>query len=298
MKNFVERETYCEMTFSNFGPYWHLYTPGKDTPLTFATPSDLAFVMNVIALVASGMKVRIIAFEVMGNHLHFVLAGQREEAFEFWEQVRRRIARHYPVFKNMPCGLKEIENIQALRNNIVYVNRNGYVADPSHTPFSYPWGTGRYYFLDAPEGRALSETIIDERRKMFRTREPDIPFEWRVCNGYILPSEYCALNFGMSVFRDAHHYFSLVSKNIESYRELAVELDDGEFLTDQELFAQIFKYLRSSYGADRLSAISKAQKLDLAVKLRQEFRSSNGQIRRVLGLSAYEVDSLFPLTKK
>lgn len=45
-----------------------------------------------------------------------------------------------------------------------------------------------------------------------------------------------------------------------------------------------------------LKDLSRQQKLDLAVRLRREFRSSNGQIRRLLALSQYEIDSLFPLT--
>ena len=33
----------------------------------------------------------------------------------------------------------------------------------------------------------------------------------------VVPYSYCDIKFGMSLFRDAHHYFSMVSKNIESY---------------------------------------------------------------------------------
>lgn len=98
------------------------------------------------------------------------------------------------------------------------------------------------------------------------------------------------------MFRDAHHYFSLVSKNVEAYTEIASELGDGEFLTDPELYNQLAAILKKEYGAMLLKDISRQQKLDLAVRLRREFRSSNGQIRRLLALSQYEIDSLFPLT--
>ena len=37
----------------------------------------------------------------------------------------------------------------------------------------------------------------------------------------VVPYSYCDIKFGMSLFRDAHHYFSMVSKNIESYSEVA-----------------------------------------------------------------------------
>lgn len=77
---------------------------------------------------------------------------------------------------------------------------------------------------------------------------------------------------------------------------LVLPIIDGEFLTDTELFTQVTKIVKSGYGLNALKDLSKAQKLDLARKLHYDYRSSNGQIRRTLGLTQYEVDSLFPLS--
>ena len=96
------------------------------------------------------------------------------------------------------------------------------------------------------------------------------------------------------MFRDAHHYFAAVSKNVEVYSGIAVEIDDGEFLTDQELFAQVLKTVHEKYRLSSTKDLTGAQRLDLARTLHYDFRSSNGQIRRVLGLNQYEIDSLFP----
>lgn len=52
--------------------------------------------------------------------------------------------------KSFRMSLKSVCDLRTLRNTIVYVNRNGYVVNPAYTPFSYPWGTGRYYFNDFP----------------------------------------------------------------------------------------------------------------------------------------------------
>ncbi|HBN02070.1 MAG TPA: hypothetical protein DD383_05560, partial [Rikenellaceae bacterium] len=62
-----------------------------------------------------------------------------------------------------------------------------------------------------------------------------------------------------------------------------------------ELFSRLSSLLRSDYGVSSIKDLTKPQKFDLARKLRYEFRSSNGQVSRVLGLSRYEIDSLFPL---
>ena len=299
MSIFKERERCCEATFLDGEPYWHAYTSGKDTPLLFSLEDDFVFVMNVIAQAAAFFpEVRIIAFEVMNNHFHFVVSADEKAVLTFWGFVRKRLVRSFPLMKGLQITIKPIGDLGALRNNIVYTNRNGYVADSSHTPFSYPWGTGRYYFLDRPRGKTLARIFVDDKRRMFRCRTPELPGEWEVSNGYVAPWNYCAVKFGMAMFRDAHHYFMMVSKNVEAYAELAAGLDDGEFLTDTELFSRMSSSLRSDYGVSSIKDLTKLQRFDLARKLRYEFRSSNGQIRRMLGLSQYEIDSLFPLTAK
>lgn len=101
----------------------------------------------------------------------------------------------------------------------------------------------------------------------------------------------------MSMFRDANHYFHAVSKDVEAYSGLATEIGDYDFLTDTELFAQLSNVLQNRYGNSKVNNLTRAQEMDVARTLRYDFKSSNGQIRRLLGLTQYEVDSLFPLRK-
>ena len=74
---------------------------------------------------------------------------------------------------------------------------------------------------------------------MFKGRNPHLPGDYLVINGHIAPPSYCDIRLGMAMFRDAHHYFGMVSKDVEAYEEIAKDLDDGEFLTDTELFTEI-----------------------------------------------------------
>lgn len=38
---------------------------------------------------------------------------------------------------------------------------------------------------------------------------------------------FCSVKFGMTMSRDVHHYFAAVSKDVEAYSGIAVEIDDG-----------------------------------------------------------------------
>lgn len=305
MSNYRDLEAYCESRFLQGGPYWHIYTPGVETPVLFGVKEDYIFMMNLIcqsAVATDGME--IIVFEVMSNHLHIVVSGEESFArmfFAFLDKRLRRCAKSLTC-KEIPSSFearyKEIDSLHSLRNTIVYGNRNGFVTDRNYTPFTYPWGTGKYYFNGADFGGVNTNLNVNEMRRMFRGRAAIFPDTYQVNDGYILPSSYCNLELGMSLFRDAHHYFFMVSKNVEAYGELALELNDGEYLTDTELVFQVVKLLKSDYNVNSLRDLGKSQKYDLARRLRFEFRSSNEKIRRVLNLTSAEVNTIFPITAK
>ena len=301
--SYIESERMCEATFLSGGRWWHLYTPGNLTSLVFANDNDYRFAMNLMArCLAEFPTLSVITFEIMSNHIHIVLSGDEHIINEFFATYRKRLKRYLStkaqgrLSNQFQMSLKPINDLKALRETIVYVNRNGYVVNPSHTPFSYPWGTGRYYFNDVQIAKKLSDVSDIGIRRMFRSRNPHLPEDYRIIDGYVSPLEYCAVKLGMAMFRNAHQYFYMISKNIEAYEKLAAELDDGEYLTDSELFTQVVKILKADYAANSLRDLTTAQKQDLARKLRSDYRSSNGQIRRILGLSQYEIDSMFPLS--
>ncbi len=302
----VEIDRACAIAFESKRPYWHLYTSGKETPIILVERRDYEFAMNAIALAAcTCADVQIIAFAVMDNHIHILASGCDDRLLALFNIVKKKIARRYKECRNvlLPDGfsaqLKQVVDLAAMRNTIVYINRNGFVADSNHTVYSYMWGTGPYYFgADIHSGYSFGSVAFQIKREMFLGRVPAIPADWEIVCGHIDPRAYCSIGFGMALFRNAHHYNYMVSKNVEAYRKLALEIGDSQFLSDAEAFVQINKTLREVFGAVSLPDLSKEQKLVLSRKMHYDFRSSNAQIRRVLGLSQYEIDSLFPLSSQ
>ncbi|MCQ2119662.1 MAG: hypothetical protein MJY84_07050 [Bacteroidales bacterium] len=288
-------------------------------PIIFTCDEELIFAMNATALAAFIFKesLRILTFEIMNNHFHFVICGTRQNIEDFFHRITKKLKRTIPTAGRMQLYIKPVQDLSAMRNNIIYTNRNGYVANPDCTPFSYPWGAGRYYFNDIPAVSTFNDIGYAQNRAMFRGDNVKLPADWQLvdassmkdgskrdspviasektpCNTrYIAPPSFCDIRLGMAMFRDAHHYFAMVSKNVEAYAGIAVDIDDGEFLTDQELFSQIQKVVREKYRLVSVRELSNAQKLDIARTLHYDYRSSNGQIRRILGLSQYDVNQLF-----
>lgn len=106
MATFREKENYCQRTFDENGPYWHLYTSGKETPLIFRTEDDYVFAMNVIAQMAFEYHdIRILTFEIMGNHIHILAEGHSDRLLTAFTFLKKRLTRG--MKESFPGGLHD-----------------------------------------------------------------------------------------------------------------------------------------------------------------------------------------------
>ena len=115
MKTYSEREKGCEDAFQSGGPYWHAYTSGKDTPLLFVNDSDFKFAMNAVAQAASMYpEITILAFEIMGNHFHFVIAAEQDDIDIFWRYLSKKLSRRYRIQIKRRQFEKVIDKLDAI----------------------------------------------------------------------------------------------------------------------------------------------------------------------------------------
>ena len=308
-------ESVCEAAFQRGGPYWHLYTDGEEMPIIFAEPADFVFGITLLGMIVAEVPgCRIITFALMSNHIHIILAGSEENVRAFFSLFRERLQRYlarkkryWPV-ERFEASLFRIPDLRALRSEIIYVNRNGYVVSPDCTPFSYWWSAGAYFFNPMAgllPTRAFAEMTLRERREMCHCREAALPEHYRVwlClplseNKTVGPvlsvSSFCALSEAESFFRDAHQYFRLLGRDHEAQAELARRLGDKVFLTDDELFGAVCAMCAKEYDVSNPVLVPADQKLNLARKMHFDYNASNKQIQRMLRLSSTIVDDLFP----
>ena len=77
--SFSEKERICESVFDCNGPYWHLYTDGTRMQNIFCNKEDFKIGMWCLAASLHLCKsVRAVTFELMGDHIHLILTGQKE----------------------------------------------------------------------------------------------------------------------------------------------------------------------------------------------------------------------------
>ncbi|MBQ7195106.1 MAG: transposase [Bacteroidales bacterium] len=293
-------EDTCEYLFKSGGPYWHLCTPGQSTEILFTEPKDFIFCINLIAIIQRETGVKILTFEVMNNHLHFILECPRSVAETFFALLKRRLKRRFRLegrfvdLQEFECTLIEIDNLRSLRNEIVYVNRNGYLANKVHTPFSYYWGAGRLFFNSAQEtGVPFASLSKNEQESILRSRTNTIYGELMIDEEMFCIESFCDIKKAMSLFRNGNHYFFLLSKNYEAYSGIAQRLGDKIVLSDDEIFSVICLTTKKEYSVTSPSMLPPKAKLEIARKMRTEYNASEKQLRRILKLDPGVVKELF-----
>lgn len=311
-QSFTDKENYCERQFINGGPFWHYFTDGTKQGIIFTNANDFKVGINQLAISASRSNVRIIAFALMSNHIHVIAQSPMINGMNMVQQFASKIKYYLKsqnrTYSNSLLNVEapiEITNLKMMRNEIVYVIRNGYVADANYTPVSYPWGSGRLYFInDILDGRNLlsfNELPFAVKRMILMARVSDLPDNYIVSggmidSGMIHPASFCDYKFGESFFRDAHHYFNMLSKDFEAYSEIAKRLNDSIFYTDEEMYSAISQYCRKIYGVSIPQIVDASQKIELAKKMHNDFNCSNKQIQRILKLNNSILDTIFPKT--
>lgn len=303
MTNFIDAQAICNHTFSQLGPCWHLFTP-ENCEIIFTSPEDFNAGMSLFGIAALlSPKVKVLTFEIMSNHIHSALAGSKEDIIAFFKRFVTLLGRyfkevdHAPLPKDFVLNLRQIESLEDLRNVVLYNNRNGYLVHPEHSPFSYPYGANAYFF------NPFAKALYDSAKQSVRAKELErmahthavrsINKPVYFLNGHICPLCFCEIEMAERLFRGAAHYFHSLSRSIESQRQIAREIGDRVFYTDDELYSTVFAISSKKYGLPPIQ-LPKDAKMELAKKLHYDYNANNKQIARMLKLDLTVVNSIFP----
>ena len=304
MLTFAEKERECERRFEKSGPFWHLYTDGRIMEDFLCTEEDFKIAMTALAIATVLFKkVRIITFELMSNHIHLILNGEAEDCMRLFERLKARLKRILKTqeraidWRKFQAEILPITTLDALRNEIIYVNRNAFVASPHFTPFSYPWGGGCAYFspiLRQLPAKTLRESGFNKARELAHFREIRMIEDLKFYGDVVYIPSFCRTDIGESMFRDARSYFNSLTRNAEAFSQIAQRMKDSVFLTDDEMYAVAVKHAESSFGSRQLGLLDPEQKIQLCKELHFKYNASNQQIRRLLKLDINILNEFFP----
>ena len=284
---------------------WHVCTSGENQCVLFRDSDDFRCGMNIVGVAALVFKesVEILTFELMSNHVHFVLHGDKEDVEMFFDYFYRRLRRLFirqerlSDLKGFAASYHLVDTESYLRNLIAYVNRNGYVVNINETPFSYMWGANRYIFNEATslEGKSFVNDMPKKKRdEFFHIKDICFPDSYYLVDGYISPVCYCKILECETLYKNAHHYFSLISRNVESFKDIAQIAGDSIIYSDEEMFSASIHFARKNFEKQKITLLDRNEKIELAKHLHFNYNASNKQISRLLKMEDSTVRALFP----
>ncbi len=271
--------------------YYHVYTKGLEDAIIFRDRDDYVAGMNLVAVAHFKTGVRMLAFVLMSNHVHFVFYGRKSDVLRFINLYKAILSRYIlnrygeSAFLNgVTTSIDEIDSHdEGLKKVIAYVLDNPVKAGIDCLAFNYEWGSGACYFSNGTDklvGIPLSELTTRRSRKILHSGV-SMPSEYKLNHkGYIDPSSYVEIELVEKIYgrSKSFEYFLAVSASSRQSRK------DVLMFSDALIATALKEILKTKYGAPVDHLENDMQKA-LLMDLRKHFNASAKQLSRVTGLS-------------
>ena len=275
--------------------YYLISTAHLEDRVLFRDDEDFKVAMNAVALYAALFGIRVLAFILMSNHMHFVFYGHRIDAEHFINELKR----HYSRFFQHKYGIKEllrrnevdiklIENVEeALERVIAYVQMNCVAANICIHPWAYSWGTGKCFFAESRRNGVLLETLSqNQRQNLMRSR---LPVSGKLVlgeDGYILPESYVDVQGVEALYKTPKRMNYFLHSSSKSRRVLEDDSNSPAF-KDQTILPAVTDLCYSLFQKRQFSELKTEQQAEVLKQLRYRFSANVHQLSRVCG-SSYE----------
>lgn len=302
--SFQEAEFQCKESFENVGPCWHLCTDGNSQQIIFACEEDFCAAMNAMAIVFATTPVKLIAFILMNNHIHWIIAGEELDCMEAFTKFAKRMRRYFKqkgrpeILDGFDCQLVAIKDLLQIRTEIAYVHRNMYVIRPDILPYNYKWSSGYIYYNRVAEEIAMipfSQVPYAQKRQLFQGRILELPDNYKWTGNHIPAISFVDYRLGESFFRNAAEYFVKISKIQEDHCLLVQQYGESQVLNYEEGYSVASSLGKNLFGNHIPSTLTSPQKNEVARKLKYDYKMANKQICSILRMDLTVLNQMFPV---
>ena len=286
LRNFVEKTM----------GYFHVYTKGLEDRLIFRDREDYIAGMNLVAVACFSVGVRVLAFVLMSNHVHFVVKGSFQGADRFIYLYKNLLSRYLSwrygtkqFLHNVKTSVAAVEmDGDALKRLIAYILNNPVKAGIMCVPQGYEWSSARCYFnsMDsARDTRLVGELGVDQARAMFHTKKR-LPADWRVCSsGYVTPESYIDVDEVEKCYGTSRSFEYFLSSSLSVRKGV----NENVTFSDAVLRAAMAELLDKKYMVADVGQLNSFLLSHLLRDLKSRFGAPTQQLARVVGVSLSEV---------
>ena len=294
--------------------YYHFYSDGKLSAELFLTKTDFVAALNRLAACAARVPgVIIVAFTLEDTHVHFLLFCTESDGKAFCDLFKRltmiyisRTRGGKPVDLHIHFELEGLEDETYRKNVAAYVVIQPTKDGKGIMPYDYPWSSAPLYFRgdkvipvwyidrngDVQRPKYLRDMSYREKRKCLKTAM-DLPDNWQVCNGLILPSNYVDVERYEALFGTHNAFRAFQSWSADKDILQRKALAKGVSLPDSEMRTVCKKACRELFGANGVRSLNTIQRLEVARRLRSKYLISHKQLARIVHVPLEEIDRFF-----
>ena len=280
---------------------WFVTTDHLSKRIWFRDDEDFKMGMNLVAVLAVALSVKVVSFILMSNHVHFVLCCSNKEAHRFIEEFKRR----YSQYASKKYGTKELLRRVRVRIDLVdgndesfewvvaYTHMNSVAANICLNASDYRWGTGGAFFKSTPsKGRRL-DTFSQRARFALLHSEQKMPPHLLVGeDDYILPASYVQVEMVETIFRTPKRMNFFLQNSSKAKRRIASSETEPPSFRDQVVLSAIPDLCQSLFRKPSLEGLTEDERTELLKQLRFRFSSNVNQLMRVTGLPYEQVTEL------
>lgn len=272
--------------------YYHVYSsPLRNCPL-FRDDADRRFFLNRIVLCLLGTNIRIYAYCLMDNHIHFLISGEEASIMKLFADVKREYGRWLsrsrgPIevdLDGFDISMRLIKGEEDFRTVVAYILRNP-VAAGLGSPMSYKWNSAFLYFnpwLSLFAGISIKEYGITKLRTETGRRN-ELPAESTILDGIFNPVQWCNYRKVEQIFGRPIELFKLLGKyGIENEEESKMEQVEKNLHNDSFILSKVQEFCTLN-GVDRVEQLTTVEVRALTRSLRDRWGASKKQIERILG---------------
>ena len=275
--------------------YYLVTTDHLKVGLWFRDERDFRAGMNFVAIQAFESQVTVLAFILMSNHLHFVVAGRWVDVKAFIDGIKSRYSRYLnhkygtsEFLRRNKVTIEEVSSLnEGLERAIAYTQMNCVAANICSHPSQYPWGTGSLFFnASKRSGKPLGGLSKRAQIRLLHCCKVDLPADWLISEeGYILPESYVNVAFVESVYRRASRMNYFLVNSSKAKRKIENADDHHPAFRDQVILAALPDLFRSLFGKQCFGELTPSEQTESLRQIQRRFCSNVHQIARVTGLT-------------
>ncbi|MCQ2065667.1 MAG: hypothetical protein MJY66_07395 [Bacteroidaceae bacterium] len=290
--------------------YYHMFANGADSRDFIISESDFYCAFNLVGVCAANTDAAVVAFSIEDSHPHILLYGTKDECVKFKIMYERTIMHRIAKIRgttegvSLKCELYAVNGEEYLKTVAIYCIIQPTKDGKAIMPFDYLWGTGSMYFRTAYHipiwwtgpGKSFSNpvpvsTLSARERKRLVCSKRDIPDNWQVCNGFILPSNYVDVERFESIFITPNCYrvFLGNSKKKEDVVTTRMAKVRGVNLSDLEARRIASDECYSLFRKHSARWLGANDRIVLAIALKRHHQMSPRQIATLVRLPEEEV---------